>query len=40
MKNLAGGMLLVGAGVWLLCQVLKGNALARLGLVDSPCGGS
>ena len=27
-----GGVLLVLAGVWVLCQVLGGNALKRLGL--------
>lgn len=27
-----GGVLLVVAGVWVLCQVLGGNALKRLGL--------
>lgn len=27
-----GGVLLVIAGVWVLCQVLGGNALKRLGL--------
>jgi hypothetical protein len=27
-----GGVLLVLAGVWVLCQVLAGNALNRLGL--------
>lgn len=27
-----GGVLLVVAGVWVLCQVLGGNALARLGV--------
>jgi hypothetical protein len=27
-----GGVLLVLAGVWVLCQVLAGNALQRLGL--------
>lgn len=28
-----GGVLLVVAGVWVLCQVLGGQALQRLGLV-------
>lgn len=28
-----GGVLLALAGVWVLCQVLGGNALDRLGLV-------
>lgn len=27
-----GGVLLVLAGVWVLCQVLGGNAIKRLGL--------
>ena len=27
-----GGVLLVIAGVWVLCQVLGGNALKRLGI--------
>lgn len=27
-----GGLLLVIAGVWVLCQVLGGNALERLGI--------
>ena len=27
-----GGLLLVIGGVWVLCQVLGGNALQRLGL--------
>lgn len=35
-----GGIVLVLAGVWVLCQVLGGNALVRLGIVsdgsDSP----
>lgn len=29
----AGGFLLILAGVWVLAQVLKGDALGRLGLV-------
>lgn len=28
----AGGVVLVLAGVWVLCQVLGGDALGRLGL--------
>lgn len=28
-----GGALLVLAGVWVLCQVLGGNALERLGVI-------
>ena len=40
MRNLAGGSLLVLAGVWLITQVTKGQALVRLKLVPSPCGGS
>jgi hypothetical protein len=28
----AGGLVLVIAGVWVLCQVLGGDALARLGV--------
>lgn len=31
-----GGLLIAVGGVWLLCQVLGGNALGRLGLVGSP----
>lgn len=30
-----GGVLLVVAGVWVLCQVLGGQALQRLGLVEA-----
>lgn len=30
-----GGVVLVIAGVWVLCQVLGGDALNRLGLVTS-----
>jgi hypothetical protein len=29
-----GGIVLIGAGIWVLCQVLGGDALARLKLVD------
>lgn len=29
----SGGILLVVAGVWVLCQVLSGNALERLGVI-------
>ena len=29
-----GGIVLVLAGVWVLCQVLGGNALVRLGIVS------
>jgi hypothetical protein len=32
----SGGVLLVVAGVWVLCQVLGGDALVRLGVVDGP----
>lgn len=35
-----GGVLLVIAGVWVLCQVLGGNALKRLGLEKEAAGGS
>lgn len=31
-----GGVLLVLAGVWVLCQVLAGSALSRLGLEPAP----
>lgn len=31
-----GGVLLVIAGVWVLCQVLGGSALKRLGLEAAP----
>lgn len=31
------GLLLTLAGVWLVCQVTKGEALVRLKLVPSPC---
>lgn len=32
-----GGLVLVVAGVWVLCQVLGGDALARLGIAgDRP----
>lgn len=31
-----GGVLLIIGGVWVLCQVLGGDALVRLGLVDVP----
>lgn len=30
-----GGVVLVIAGVWVLCQVLGGDALNRLGLVST-----
>jgi len=29
----SGGVVLVIAGVWVLCQVLGGNALERLGII-------
>lgn len=32
--NASGGVLLL-AGVWVLCQVLGGNALVRLAIVPS-----
>jgi hypothetical protein len=31
----AGGVLLVLGGVWVLCQVLGGNALERLGVIGA-----
>lgn len=34
-----GGVLLVLAGVWVLCQVLGGNALERLGVIGNESGG-
>jgi len=37
MKNLAGGAVLVLAGVWVITQVTKGQALVRLKLIPSPC---
>lgn len=30
-----GGLLIAGAGIWLLCQVFGGNALGRLGLIGA-----
>jgi len=33
---MTGGVLLVIAGVWLLSQVLGGNALGRLGISGEP----
>lgn len=30
-----GGVLVIGAGVWLLCQIFGGNMLGRLGLVGA-----
>lgn len=39
----SGGVLLVLAGVWVLCQVLGGDALDRLGIIgqnSSSSGGS
>lgn len=30
----ASGMVLLLAGTWVLCQVLGGNALVRLGIVE------
>lgn len=30
---MAGGIVLTLAGIWVLCQVFGGNALARLGIV-------
>jgi len=32
---MAGGILLGVVGTWLLCQILGGNALGRLGIVDT-----
>jgi hypothetical protein len=31
-----GGILLTIAGVWVLAQVLRGNALGRLGITGEP----
>lgn len=31
-----GGLLLILGGVWVLCQVLGGNALERLGVIAGP----
>jgi len=36
----AGGAVLVLAGVWVLCQVLGGDALNRLGLTGKAGAGS
>jgi len=36
---MAGGLLLGLAGVWVVCQVLGGNALGRLGISGDPDGG-
>jgi hypothetical protein len=33
-----GGVLIGGAGVWLLCQILGGNALHRLNIVTEDDG--
>lgn len=30
-----GGFLVIGAGIWVLCQVFGGNALGRLGIIDT-----
>jgi hypothetical protein len=32
----AGGILLIGAGVWLACQVFGGNMLGRLRVSGAP----
>jgi hypothetical protein len=32
----ASGVLLIVAGVWVLCQVFGGNALGRLGIAGEP----
>ena len=32
---MAGGILLTVAGIWVLAQVLRGDALGRLGIVES-----
>ena len=32
----AGGILLIVAGAWVLCQVLGGDALGRLGVSGAP----
>jgi hypothetical protein len=34
-----GGVLLAGAGVWLLCQILGGDALHRMNILTSDSGG-
>jgi len=31
-----GGLLLIGAGVWLLCQVFGGDMLGRLRISGAP----
>jgi hypothetical protein len=33
-----GGALLAVVGAWVLCQVLGGNALGRLGITGDPTG--
>jgi hypothetical protein len=33
MSNLSRGLLLATAGIWVLAQITKGQALQRLGLV-------
>lgn len=33
---MTGGILLAVAGAWVLCQVLGGNALGRLGISGEP----
>lgn len=34
------GILLAGVGVWVLCQILGGNALQRLNIITDSGGGS
>lgn len=36
----SGGVLLVLAGAWVLCQVLGGNALERLGIIGGSDAGT
>lgn len=36
---MTGGVLLVVAGAWVLCQILGGNALGRLGITGDPDSG-
>ena len=35
---MTGGTLLAIVGAWVLCQVLGGNALGRLGITGDPTG--
>lgn len=34
--NPASGIVLITAGVWVMCQVFGGRALGRLGIAGSP----